>query len=119
MGVVPHWKEGDPYENDAYLSLAATSKMSEAFHQSCSISMKPTLICLFIDINIGMYAPLIKSVDDATFQLILRHLFILLYTVENLLIITEEKQEEILLRPITKPHAILTFIQLFEDTLNH
>ena len=27
-----------------------------------------------------MYAPLIKSVDDATFQLILRHLF---YTVEK------------------------------------
>ena len=32
--------------------------------------MKPTKICLFIDINIDMYAPLIKSVDGATFQFI-------------------------------------------------
>ena len=38
--------------------------------------MKPTLICLSIDINIDMYTPLIKSVDDATFQLILRRLFV-------------------------------------------
>ena len=29
-----------------YLSLAATSRMSEAFFQSCSISMKPTFIYL-------------------------------------------------------------------------
>ena len=65
-----------------------------------------------------MYAQLIKSVDDATFELILRHLFVHGWK-KNLLIITQEKQEEVLLCPITKPHAILTFIQLFEDTLNH
>ena len=34
------------------------------------------LTTLVIDINIDMYAPLIKSEDDATFQLILRHLFV-------------------------------------------
>ena len=48
-----------------------------------------------------MYAPLIKRVDDATFQLIY---VTFLYAVEKkLLNITYEKQEEILLSPITKP----------------
>ena len=43
--------------------------------------MKTTKNCLFIDTNIYMYVPFGKTVDDVTFRLSLRHLF--LSTVEK------------------------------------
>ena len=51
--------------------------MSEAF--SSHVPYQLILLkfaFLLISILIRMYATLIKSVDDATFQLILRHLFV-------------------------------------------
>ena len=47
-----------------------------SFFQSCSISMKTTWNCLFIDTNIDIYVPFGKSVYDVTFRLCLRHLFV-------------------------------------------
>ena len=59
----------------ASLFLAATAGMRVALFQSCSISMKTTWNYLFIDTNIDMYVSFVKSVDDVTFRLSLRHLF--------------------------------------------
>ena len=39
------------------------TEMRVVFCQSCSISMKTTKNCLFIDTNIDMYVPYGKSVD--------------------------------------------------------
>ena len=69
----PPWQWRVKYA--ASLCLAATAGMRVAFFQSCSISMKTTSNCLFIDTNIDMYVSFGKSVDDVTFRLRLRHLF--------------------------------------------
>ena len=72
-GCPPPWKW--QVKLAAFLCLAATAGMRVPFFQSCSILMKTTWNCLFIDTNIDMYVPFGKSVDDVTFRLSLRHLF--------------------------------------------